>query len=404
MLIAIDEQGNYTHLINDMDSSLIESWRTTKEFFCPQCREKLIIKAGKIKITHFSHYRHSDCQTSFSEPESARHLQGKKDLYLFFKQNSSKVELEPYLRQINQRPDLLVQMNEKRYAIEFQCSVISPEMIQQRTEGYKKIGIIPIWIFGGTLPPQRLLTLSTFQLSMTRFYSSNLILLCYDPDKQNLQFLTQITKITESKYDTKSLVLPLQNVRVPIFLDLPAYSFSNNQWLNLKHKWITQRIRYGNLIDDPFLKTVYEQGEHPSAIPIICGIPVKFMETIKEHPIEWQYYIYCDSFKRLKVGDKISLKFIYYKFRQAIKQKKITIQTIEQTVNHLWEQAIKEYFHVLTKLNYVLPLTDDLYMMKQEFIAEQSVELQSNNEKLLFQQSDPFLKREQQMIHFFQED
>lgn len=403
MLIAQDQEGNYIDLVNGIDSSLLEIWRTTKEFFCPQCQEKVMIKAGKIKIAHFSHYRHSDCQTSFSEPESARHLQGKKDLYLFFKQNSTCVQLEAFLPKINQRPDLLVQMNEKRYAIEFQCSIISPELIQKRTEGYKKLGIIPIWIYGGTLHSNhhQFLTLSSFQLSLTKFYSSNLILPCYDPEKQTLQFLTQITKVTENKYATKRVVLPLRHVRAPISLDIPTYSFPNLTWLNMKDKWITQRIRYGNLYDDIFLKTIYEQGDHLSTIPVICGIPVKFMETIKEHPIEWQYYIYCNVFKRLEIGDKISLKFIYYKLRQAINQKKITIQTIEQKVNNLWEQAVADYFHVLTKLNYLLPLTDDLFIMKKEILAYQSIEEQSENEYVLFKQHEAFLKREQQIIRLF---
>src|SRR5699024_9004915 len=50
--------------------------------------------------------------------------------------------------QIRQRPDILLQINQKKVAIEFQCAKVQAEQIKQRKEGYKELGIIPIWILG----------------------------------------------------------------------------------------------------------------------------------------------------------------------------------------------------------------------------------------------------------------
>ncbi len=32
-----------------------------QQFFCPDCGEKLIRKAGKIKIPHFAHSQNTEC-------------------------------------------------------------------------------------------------------------------------------------------------------------------------------------------------------------------------------------------------------------------------------------------------------------------------------------------------------
>lgn len=52
--------------------------------------------------------------------------------------NGHQVELEPFLKQLSQRPDLLVTIDEGHFAVEFQCSTISHEKWHQRTMGYEK--------------------------------------------------------------------------------------------------------------------------------------------------------------------------------------------------------------------------------------------------------------------------
>ncbi len=57
------------------------------------------------------------------------------------------MKLEPYLKELSQRPDLLVTIDEEQFAVEFQCSSISHEKWRQRTMGYERNDIQAIWLF-----------------------------------------------------------------------------------------------------------------------------------------------------------------------------------------------------------------------------------------------------------------
>ena len=105
--------------------------KTSNTFSCTQCSEQVILKNGPIKIPHFAHTRNVSCTQAFSEGESEDHLNGKLHLYEFLQKHSSSVELEAYLPSLHQRPDLYVQSNVSKFAIEFQCSQIPVTAIQQ---------------------------------------------------------------------------------------------------------------------------------------------------------------------------------------------------------------------------------------------------------------------------------
>ncbi len=59
--------------------------------------------------------------------------------------------LEPYLKELSQRPDLLVTSDRRQVAIEFQCSTITHEKWLSRTLGYKKNAIQVLWLFQTSL-------------------------------------------------------------------------------------------------------------------------------------------------------------------------------------------------------------------------------------------------------------
>src|SRR5690625_622874 len=48
-------------------------------------------------------------------------------------------------------PRYVVTINNKRIALEYQCSNVSVQQIKKRNKGYIKANIIPIWILGETL-------------------------------------------------------------------------------------------------------------------------------------------------------------------------------------------------------------------------------------------------------------
>ena len=149
MLTALNEKGQIMSLARSVHLSDLQVWRQTHSFYCPICQESLIMKAGEIRIPHFAHKKNSDCTSGFSEPESHQHLEGKRHLNEFFIRQGLEPSLEHYLPAIRQRPDLLVNFMGRTYAVEYQCSPLSRNSLLDRTQGYIKEGIIPLWILGG---------------------------------------------------------------------------------------------------------------------------------------------------------------------------------------------------------------------------------------------------------------
>ena len=68
-------------------------------------------------------------------------------LYEWLQKHGHQVKLEPYLKELSQRPDLLVTLDKEQFAVEFQCSTISHEKWHQRTMGYERNDIQAIWLF-----------------------------------------------------------------------------------------------------------------------------------------------------------------------------------------------------------------------------------------------------------------
>lgn len=143
MLIALNEKNELIHA-----NTLSEELQTKQSYYCPDCKGHVFLKRGTLKIAHFSHYNQNNCHL-FSEGETKEHLDGKQLLYEWFMKQGFFCQLEAYLPDLNQRPDILVRINQtKVVAIEFQCSSISLKKMKERTAGYKNNGYDVFWIVG----------------------------------------------------------------------------------------------------------------------------------------------------------------------------------------------------------------------------------------------------------------
>ncbi|MCM3110451.1 competence protein CoiA [Lederbergia lenta] len=370
MLTALNELGDIISLAESYEEKALMRMRSNKSFYCPQCMEPLIIKAGNIRVTHFSHKKNSMCTTSFSDPESEQHLKGKKDLQYFFSNKGLETHLEYYLKDLRQRPDLLVAYKTNKYAIEFQCSVISRKILTNRTSGYISEGIKTIWIYGGLPYHKRYgsiyeLTDFHFSLAMVR-NNIGLSILSYYPKNKTLYILGGIIPITTRKVYATLYSLKLKNLTLPFNIRSKPNNISSAIWLKEKYQWIANKVRFGTLQNDLFLKAVYTAGENPFLLPTICGIPTKHMENFYSHPCEWQFYIYQDCILKLKVGQKISLKYVNQRVRNRINHGNILIRTFPMQTNTNWETTVEQFFISLTELEYFLKIGEDLFeLLKQ---------------------------------------
>lgn len=133
--------------IDDIDRHQLKIASKNETLFCPTCYEKLIYKHYKHKQDHFAHQK-SDCSNPFSEPETHEHETGKRVIYnwLLGLFSNNEVNLEKHIKTTNQRADTFV--SDYDYAVEFQCSPITPEKWIERHQLYEKANILDFWILG----------------------------------------------------------------------------------------------------------------------------------------------------------------------------------------------------------------------------------------------------------------
>ncbi|WP_438759981.1 competence protein CoiA [Enterococcus sp. AZ194] len=121
-----------------------------EELICPTCRQPVMIKSGQLKSAHFAHQQQVKC-TTVHDGETLEHNQLKK---LLFEWSNKKFEVECYLPELKQRPDLLW----RRLAIEIQCSDLKQARMIERTNNYLRHHYQVWWLLGEKLCPKTKLT------------------------------------------------------------------------------------------------------------------------------------------------------------------------------------------------------------------------------------------------------
>lgn len=134
----------------EYDEKQLRSWANKGILKCAVCEGVLVYKHGLIRIPHFAHEKDTKCTYTFYENETKAHCTGKILLYNLLQKlnNISDLELESYIKETRQRPDLYFKLNNRRYVIEYQCTPITLEEYLERKELYKLNDITDIWILG----------------------------------------------------------------------------------------------------------------------------------------------------------------------------------------------------------------------------------------------------------------
>ena len=138
MFIARDEKGK---LIN-----ALEKEPKKQDYYCPACGTSVRLRKGKNLRTHFAHVSLNQCDFYY-ENESLEHLENKVALFNWALKND-KAELEYPIPDLKQIADVLVN---KQLAIEIQCSPLSSKLLQERSYGYRSLGIQVLWLLGEKL-------------------------------------------------------------------------------------------------------------------------------------------------------------------------------------------------------------------------------------------------------------
>lgn len=331
----------------------IDECRKNQQFYCPVCEERLMIKAGTRVIPHFAHYSKVEC-SSYKGGEGAYHEKGKLYLYKWLKSQKLEVELEPYLQEIKQQPDLLLTLHDKKIAIEFQCARITIGQIQGRNEGYKRAGIIPIWILGAN----RLKRQGKYHLKVDQFthqfihqFSQNFPqrLFYFCPDI--LQLLTfqdmYQTSIRQAVGQLKFKKL-YQMKFTDLFIKSPFLKESLYQlWKREKRKFriSTGKQLYGREL--AWQQWLYLKQTHLEYLPSMIYLPISAQYRMKSSPWDWQSRLCLDIIDPLPVGNLFTFNRCKNLLSKHLHQQNYF--PLIQSTKH----PVHQYLHLLEQLQII---------------------------------------------------
>lgn len=149
MLTCLIGDNKINLVENKYEKEELKKWSSKSILKCPICGKDYEYCHGKVKMPYFRHKDKEECNYLYSESETQEHLQGKTDLYnwLLKQPNVTKVELEAYIPETKQRPDIMFEWNGQKCVIEYQCTPIASEYYE-RHELYEACGIKDIWVCG----------------------------------------------------------------------------------------------------------------------------------------------------------------------------------------------------------------------------------------------------------------
>lgn len=306
MLVALSEQRTLVFLEGTHSRESLKNIRKQRQFFCPACRQRVILKIGETMTPHFAHQREARCIAHFSEGESSRHLAGKKQLLTLF-QRFGQAQLEQYIPTIQQRPDIFI----APYAIEFQCSPLSQTSFEQRNQGYASMNLTPIWIPARPVDRQGVQQIKI--VPTMQKYMRHHRLLTYDPDRQMFQYATDLIMVTKTMWIGKITHLPLQKQQFPFYDVKPITKEQFRElfvlWQQIRHRKLHQAIRYKRGLQEPIARYLYDHKLSLSELSPHIGVPTNY-GVQSTFCLEWQLVYYAhyfpdgvDSFRRLERFD-----------------------------------------------------------------------------------------------------
>ncbi|MCR8849059.1 competence protein CoiA family protein [Rossellomorea sp. SC111] len=334
-------------------------------FVCPHCSSILTMRIGSRNTPHFAHISHSDCE--LVRGETPQHLLSKQLLYGRVSSLYESVSLEHYIKEIKQVADIFVKTDTADIAIEIQCSTIPISEVVRRSNGYHREGITPFWILTQSLKSKKLLNLTTFQQAFIRYSPSlDYFLLQFLPDRGIFHLYTRLLPVSSTAFMSAApIIIPVAEFTLPPVIPnvpiLPPYSLS--KWNDFRTKWIYNKIHYNKARTDVFLREVYGEGDTFLYLPLFIGLPViPHGIHIRNHEVEWQYYLWKDCLKKdsLFSLESVSNALNRRLTKGHIEFRSFPLQKSDKVIKKIagGYLSVLEEVHVLRKINDTFQLTE----------------------------------------------
>ncbi len=348
MLSAINQRGELVSIVTiDEKHELLN-----QKFFCPACKERLIVKTGSNRMWHFAHPHHSNCASS--EPESEYHLLGKKLLYEWLNAQNQTVEMETYFPNIKQRADLYA-----KRPIEFQCSTIPDALFVERTKNYCKIGEKPLWILGGSRIDRigkrlfRLRRMDWLALNESADHSFETFLLYYCPQTDQFTYLTNIIPVSSTKVFAHiyHVARSKRNYEDLFKLDfLSQLSIDFAFWQKVKTNWRVYPNRRKQRASFYVQRMLLKNNRSLPLFPSEAGIPTKFSFWIETPVYLWQTWLLLQFVFPQAKNAEFHFHDVYAQFKSLVQRKIFAVRNLPLLEHSHYSFAIMEYLHYLCKL------------------------------------------------------
>ncbi len=390
MLSAVKKDGTPFCLVPRLTKDELKRTRKREEFQCPECKEKVIMRIGTQRMEHFAHQKGSLCVESY-ERESEYHLAGKLQLYQWLENQKLCPELEPFYQSIRQRPDIGVSVNQKNFALEFQCSTIPPELLLKRTKYYQAKGVTPVWIMGGKnikRKGEKKVSLSNFDyLFLTKSSSGQWVLPAYCSTLNAFILLKNITPLSSKNALTQFSVIPFQKVNFEQFLNPSPtnISFNSDDW---KKEIRAQKlnVHLQGYHQNEFLREMYKSSLNCTLLPSFIGFPVQNAPIIETAPLIWQTYLFRDHLYHKNSGEILTFGEVYRGFMQRVHKKQIKLRTLPLAPNISPTVPLAEYLHLLVQLHVLEVLNPNTFRIKKQVIVPEHFVMQQEMEDLFYKE------------------
>ncbi|HDR4560459.1 competence protein CoiA [Bacillus cereus] len=345
MFIAKRENGEKIHLLYNRDEELLQRMRKMERFFCIACGKEVRMKLGTQKSWHFAHKKVDSC-LAFYEAESIYHMNGKELLYRWLKRQKFHVNIEHYLPEIQQRPDIFIERAGRKIAIEYQCANLSIEQLYKRTYSYWRVGIQVIWIIGGNqLKKQSAYWIkfsSLMAFSLQSYPQPLLIFFC--PKQKSFMKCAFITPFSTNVSFSHTIYLPSDTTTIDmLFSSVPFQKEKLEQeWKKRKSYFRQNALPIWNYNYKSLLHLLYQLKCPPASFPSEIGVPLPSAFAFQTNPFIWQAVIYIKCIGQFVVGDCISLGYVCSYAKKYSKRRLLPYFS-----RHIWKEAVTEYMTFL---------------------------------------------------------
>ncbi|WP_256834386.1 competence protein CoiA [Parageobacillus thermoglucosidasius] len=356
LLVALLRNGEVVSLAKAWTKEELVRLKRKESFFCPACKREVVLKLGNHRIPHFAHKKDDACPYEH-EPESARHLTGKFDLFSWLQRQNIQAKLEPYLPPVQQRPDILVAHHHFIYAVEYQCSAIREILFRKRNDSYRAKGIRPIWILGAHHLRYRNhhISLPRFQWMFAHHFPlvPRPLLFFYCSETKRLIRLVHLIPFSVRRTFAIPVVQPLHSLSFSDLLSFPAVSLPASfwhDWLNYKQRWRLTFPLYPDKITRLICYDFYRRGIIPSLFPTEAGWPLPHGYLFETPPFIWQTYVLIPFMQPER--KLVPLDSIYRFIGERLAAGRLAARQLPLATGRRYTQAVYEYLQLLTKLGY----------------------------------------------------